>query len=231
MREHALDRLLADEAGRPLDHAVGHAMILAHGTATGTSGTATTTRPAARLAQRLARRAAAASRDALDAAPAWSDPGRQHVRGRRPRPARRARRPPAARPTSRGRLVELDPELAATAAAHAPPGVEVVVRRRGDDERRTRARCRPTSCSCAASSATSPTTTSHNTVRALPTLCAPGATVIWTRHRRPPDLTADVRRGSPKRRSRRSPSPAPTTSCSASVPIASRGHHSRSSPT
>jgi hypothetical protein len=28
----------------------------------------------------------------------------------------------------------------------------------------------------------------------LPTLCAPGATVIWTRHRRPPDLTPAVRR-------------------------------------
>jgi hypothetical protein len=28
----------------------------------------------------------------------------------------------------------------------------------------------------------------------VPMLCAPGATVIWTRHRRPPDLTAAVRR-------------------------------------
>jgi len=26
-----------------------------------------------------------------------------------------------------------------------------------------------------------------------PALCAPGATVIWTRHRRPPDLTSDIR--------------------------------------
>jgi hypothetical protein len=31
------------------------------------------------------------------------------------------------------------------------------------------------------------------TVAALPTLCAPGATVIWTRHRRPPDLTPSIR--------------------------------------
>jgi hypothetical protein len=30
------------------------------------------------------------------------------------------------------------------------------------------------------------------TVRALPTLCAADATVIWTRHRRPPDLTAAI---------------------------------------
>lgn len=31
------------------------------------------------------------------------------------------------------------------------------------------------------------------TVTAAPALCAPGGTVIWTRHRRPPDLTALVR--------------------------------------
>jgi hypothetical protein len=30
-------------------------------------------------------------------------------------------------------------------------------------------------------------------VRLLPSMCAPGATVIWTRHRRPPDLTPSVR--------------------------------------
>jgi len=32
------------------------------------------------------------------------------------------------------------------------------------------------------------------TVAALPSLCAPGATVVWTRHRRPPDRTVDIRR-------------------------------------
>jgi hypothetical protein len=32
------------------------------------------------------------------------------------------------------------------------------------------------------------------TVRMLPTLCAEGATVIWTRHRRPPDRTPQIRR-------------------------------------
>ena len=36
--------------------------------------------------------------------------------------------------------------------------------------------------------------TSSDTVRALPAFCAPGATVIWTRHRRPPDLTIEIRR-------------------------------------
>jgi hypothetical protein len=32
------------------------------------------------------------------------------------------------------------------------------------------------------------------TVATLPQLCAPGATVVWTRHRREPDLTPAVRR-------------------------------------
>jgi Putative methyltransferase len=31
------------------------------------------------------------------------------------------------------------------------------------------------------------------TVTALPSLCAPGALVLWTRHRRPPDLTPAIR--------------------------------------
>jgi len=33
----------------------------------------------------------------------------------------------------------------------------------------------------------------ERTVAVTPTLCAPGATVIWTRHRRPPDLTPRIR--------------------------------------
>ncbi|HEX4776517.1 MAG TPA: class I SAM-dependent methyltransferase family protein [Acidimicrobiia bacterium] len=33
----------------------------------------------------------------------------------------------------------------------------------------------------------------QRTVQSLPMLCAPGATVIWTRHRRPPDLTVAIR--------------------------------------
>jgi len=34
----------------------------------------------------------------------------------------------------------------------------------------------------------------HRTIGLLPMLCESGATVIWTRHRRPPDLTPQVRR-------------------------------------
>jgi hypothetical protein len=33
----------------------------------------------------------------------------------------------------------------------------------------------------------------ERTTAAAPTLCTPGATVIWTRHRRPPDLTSRIR--------------------------------------
>jgi Putative methyltransferase len=33
----------------------------------------------------------------------------------------------------------------------------------------------------------------HTTVAALPSLCAPGALVVWTRHRSPPDLTPAIR--------------------------------------
>jgi hypothetical protein len=33
----------------------------------------------------------------------------------------------------------------------------------------------------------------ENTISRLPMLCAPGATVIWTRHRRAPDLTPTIR--------------------------------------
>jgi hypothetical protein len=34
----------------------------------------------------------------------------------------------------------------------------------------------------------------RRTIAFLPQLCAPGATVIWTRHRKPPDLTPTIRR-------------------------------------
>jgi hypothetical protein len=33
----------------------------------------------------------------------------------------------------------------------------------------------------------------RNTIEALPTMCAPGATVVWTRHRTPPDRTTAAR--------------------------------------
>ena len=56
----------------------------------------------------------------------------------------------------------------------------------------TPSRCRPTWCWCAGSSATSARPTSGDRA-ALPSFCVPGAHVIWTRHRRPPDATPGIR--------------------------------------
>jgi hypothetical protein len=96
-------------------------------------------------------------------------------------------------PDVKARLVELDPELAARAAAHAPPGIEVV--------------CADASMTAAYAGAVPADLVLvcgvfgnvsdddiHHTVRSLPMLCAPNATVIWTRHRRPPDRTVEIRR-------------------------------------
>ncbi len=92
----------------------------------------------------------------------------------------------------RARLVELSPELAATAAAHAPPGVEVVC---GDASRTsawTGAVPADLVLVCGVFGNVSDADIRH-TVKTLPVLCAAGATVVWTRHRRPPDLTPEVR--------------------------------------
>jgi hypothetical protein len=92
----------------------------------------------------------------------------------------------------RGRLVELDPRLAAAAREAAPPGVEVV---EGD------------AGSTAAAAGVAPVDLLllcgifgnvgeddiATTVAAVPALLAPGGTVIWTRGTRAPDLTARVR--------------------------------------
>jgi hypothetical protein len=91
------------------------------------------------------------------------------------------------------RLVELDPDLAARAAAHAPPGTLVVC---GDASTTSAyAGAVPADlvlvCGVFGNVADGHI---HATVRALPMLCASGATVIWTRHCRPPDRTVDIRR-------------------------------------
>ena len=92
----------------------------------------------------------------------------------------------------RARLVELSPELAATAAAHAPPGVEVVC----GDASTTNAYAGAVPANlvlvCGVFGNVSDGDI-RNTVRSLPLLCAPGATVVWTRHRRAPDRTPDIR--------------------------------------
>jgi hypothetical protein len=87
-----------------------------------------------------------------------------------------------------GRLVELDPDLAAIAFEHAPPTVEVVVGDAGITDVYEGAVPADLVLACGVFGNVSDADV-FNTVQMLPMLCAPGATVIWTRHRRPPDLT------------------------------------------
>ncbi|MGH8978118.1 MAG: SAM-dependent methyltransferase, partial [Acidimicrobiia bacterium] len=91
------------------------------------------------------------------------------------------------------RLVELDPELSGSSAANAPACVEVV--------------CGDASTTDAFAGAVPADLVLvcgifgnvvdddiRNTVRVLPSLCTPGAIVVWTRHRRAPDLTVEIRK-------------------------------------
>jgi hypothetical protein len=92
----------------------------------------------------------------------------------------------------RGRLVELDPGLAAAARAAVPPSIEVLTADAG------------TTAACAGAVPADllllcgifgnvPDADVARTVAAVPALLATGGTVVWTRHRRPPDLTRQVR--------------------------------------
>lgn len=93
----------------------------------------------------------------------------------------------------RGRLVELDAELAARAAANAPAGIEVVRADAGCTDAYVGAAPADLLLVCGVFGNISNRDV-ERTIRALPTICAGDATVIWTRHRRPPDLTVDIRR-------------------------------------
>jgi hypothetical protein len=101
-------------------------------------------------------------------------------------------RPDAARVTAT--LVELDADLAAAAAATAAglPGVSVRCADAGSTE--AYAGCAPADLLllCGVLGNVSDEDAA-STVAALPGLCAPGATVVWTRHRRDPDLTPAIR--------------------------------------
>lgn len=96
-----------------------------------------------------------------------------------------------------GRLVELDPELAGRAAAHASAlGLADLEIRVGDaGEAATYAGAVPADLvlACGVFGNISATDI-EKTLRALPKFAAPGATVIWTRHRREPDMTVNIRR-------------------------------------
>jgi len=91
-----------------------------------------------------------------------------------------------------GRLVELDPGLAARAAAMTPAGIEVERADAGSTDAYLGAVPADLILMCGVFGNISDRDV-ERTVRSLPMLCSTDATVIWTRHRRPPDLTVDVR--------------------------------------
>jgi hypothetical protein len=94
----------------------------------------------------------------------------------------------------RARLVELDPDNAGRArrAAAGLPGVEVVEADAGRSDAYMGAVPADLVLLCGVFGNIADTDV-EATIRATPMLCAPGATVIWTRHRRSPDLTPSVR--------------------------------------
>lgn len=99
---------------------------------------------------------------------------------------------PRARDVS-GRLVELNPELAARAAARAPAGIEIRVGDAGSTDAYVGAVPADLVLVCGVFGNVTDEDI-EGTVRAMPSFCAAAATVIWTRHRRPPDVTVDIRR-------------------------------------
>jgi hypothetical protein len=96
-------------------------------------------------------------------------------------------------PDVHGRLVELDPELAARAAGRAPVGIDVACADAGVTDAYVGAVPADLVLVCGVFGNISDEDI-EATVRGLPAFCTTGATVIWTRHRRPPDLTVDIRR-------------------------------------
>jgi hypothetical protein len=96
----------------------------------------------------------------------------------------------------RGLLVELDPELASRSAdllANAGlSGLEVVEADAGDTTSYSGAAPADLLLLCGVFGNISDEDI-RNTVRNASRLCAPDATVVWTRHRRAPDLTPSIR--------------------------------------
>jgi DinB superfamily len=91
-----------------------------------------------------------------------------------------------------GRLVELDPELAARARSRAPAGIDVLCADAGVASAYAGAVPADLVLVCGVFGNITDADMMR-TIDLLPTLCAPRATVIWTRHRRPPDATPSVR--------------------------------------
>jgi hypothetical protein len=92
----------------------------------------------------------------------------------------------------RARLVELDPRNCELARAAAPAGVEVFC---GDAADTTSYAGAVPAELVLANGVFGNISDEHieRTIGILRSLCAPNATVTWTRHRRPPDLTPAIR--------------------------------------
>jgi hypothetical protein len=92
----------------------------------------------------------------------------------------------------RGRVVELDPDLAQTARANLPASIEVVVGDAGDGALYAGAVPADVVLACGLFGNITDDDM-WRFIALLPSLCARGANVIWTRHRRAPDATIRVR--------------------------------------
>ncbi len=92
----------------------------------------------------------------------------------------------------RARLVELHPGNCELALAGVPPGVEVLC----GDASLTISYAGAVPAEIVLANGVFGNISDAdivNTIETLPALCAPGATVTWTRHRREPDLTPQIR--------------------------------------
>lgn len=92
----------------------------------------------------------------------------------------------------RGRLVELDPQLASAAGAAAPRSIEVLTADAGTPESYDGAVPADLLLLCGIFGNVGDEDI-ERTVTAVPALLATGGTVIWTRSRRAPDITPRIR--------------------------------------
>jgi hypothetical protein len=90
-----------------------------------------------------------------------------------------------------GRLVELDPRNAKAARDQAPEGIEVFVGDAADTANYAGAVPADLVLAYGVFGNISDDDV-HRTIASLPGFCAAGGTVIWTRHREPPDLVPAV---------------------------------------
>lgn len=90
-----------------------------------------------------------------------------------------------------GRLVELDPDNADVARGQATEGIEVLVGDAADTANYAGAVPADLVLACGVFGNISDGDI-RRTIASLPGFCTPGGTVIWTRHREPPDLVPAV---------------------------------------